>query len=144
MAGLTVDEVFKGSLEKVFQGIKQYDKYPDYLPGVTQIKVLPAKKEGSTCQVRYDLKLIKSFYYTLDMYEESPKSIHWSLDESNLFKVSNGRWDLSADGDDKTNAKYFVEVGFKGFVPGKVVDTLTKANLPLMMKGFQKMINDHS
>ncbi len=144
MAALTVDEVFEGSVDKVFEGIKQYSKYPDYLPGVTQIKVLPAKKEGSSCQVRYDIKLVKSFYYTLDMYEDGPTKIWWSLNESNLLKVSEGSWDLASDGESKTQAKYCIDVTFKGLVPRKIVDTITKANLPLMMKGFQKLINEHS
>lgn len=142
MAELTVEETFEGSIQKAFDGITKYSKYPDYLPGVTQIKVLPAKKEGSSCQVRYDLKIVKSFYYTLDMYEESPGKIWWDLDESNLFKVSKGRWELTKDGADYTKAKYIIDVGFKGFVPGKVVDGITKANLPLMMKGFQKLITE--
>jgi ribosome-associated toxin RatA of RatAB toxin-antitoxin module len=142
VAELTIEEVFAGDIELVFTAIRQYQKYPDYLPGVTKIEVLPAKAPGSACQVRYDLKFIKTFFYTLDMFEEKPKKIWWRLADSNLLQVSNGSWTLSTAADGQTTALYSIEVGFSGFVPGKVVDQITKANLPMMMKGFQRLITD--
>jgi ribosome-associated toxin RatA of RatAB toxin-antitoxin module len=143
VAELTIEEVFTGNVELAFSAIRQYQKYPEYLPGVTKIEVLPAKAPGSVCQVRYDLKFIKTFYYTLDMFEDKPKKIWWNLADSNLLQVSNGSWCLSpASRPDETKAVYTIEVGFSGFVPGKVVDQITKANLPMMMKGFQRLITD--
>jgi ribosome-associated toxin RatA of RatAB toxin-antitoxin module len=145
VAELTTEQVFDGTLAQVFEGIRQYAKYPEYLPGVTAIDVLPAKKAGSTCQVRYELKLIKSFYYTLNMFEDaaakSPR-IWWDLDDSNIMKQSNGSWTFVDAGGGKTKATYMVDVAFSGFVPQKIVDQITKANLPMMMKGFQRLIID--
>lgn len=142
MAELTIEEIFTGDLDLVFTAIRQYQRYPEYLPGVTKIDVLPAKAKGSVCQVRYDLKFIKSFFYTLDMFEDKPNKIWWKLADSNLLQVSNGSWNLVQAGDGQTKALYSIEVAFSGFVPGKVVDQITKANLPMMMKGFQKLITD--
>lgn len=140
MAELTTEHVFEGSREQVFEGIRQFAKYPDYIPGVTKIAVLPAKKPGSTCQVRYDLKLIKTFYYTMNMFEEKPGRLWWDLDDSNIMKKSSGSWTLTEAGPGKTKAIYALDIAFSGFVPQMAVDQITKANLPAMMAGFQKLI----
>ena len=95
MAKLETQATFDGVIDKTFAAIRQYEKYPEYLPGVTNISVLPAKVAKSTCQVRYDLKIIKDFYYVLNMYETEPKKIWWDLGESNLMKESTGSWVLS-------------------------------------------------
>jgi ribosome-associated toxin RatA of RatAB toxin-antitoxin module len=144
VAELTTEQVFDGSPDEVFRGIHCYEKYPEYLPGVTGIKVLPAKVKGSVAQVRYELKLVKSFHYTLNMFEENPNRIWWTLDDSNIMKHNNGGWTLTPAGGEvgKTKAVYALDVGFSGFVPQKIVDQITKANLPAMMKGFQKLIVD--
>lgn len=142
MAELTTQHTFDGAIGEVFAGIRQYSKYPEYLPGVTGVEVLPAKKKGSTCQVRYELKFIKSFYYTLNMFEEGPTRVWWDLDDSNIMKQSIGSWLLKDLGDGRTEATYALDIVFSGMVPQRVVDQITKANLPLMMKGFQKLIID--
>lgn len=143
MPEVSVNHKFSGNIENVFDGIRQYDKYPEYLPGVTKIEVLPASEQGSSCRVRYDLKLVKNFFYILHMFEEKPNKIHWNLDESNIMKTSSGSWQLSEQ-DGETQAIYTVDIAFRGLVPQKIVDQITKANLPLMMSGFQKMIDDQS
>ena len=65
MAALETEHTFEGSLEKVFGAIGQYSKYPQYIPGVTKIEVLPAKVKGSKCQVRYELNIIKTFFLVI-------------------------------------------------------------------------------
>ena len=142
MAQLVTEYVFDAGIDQVFDGIRQYDKYPDYIQGVTGIKVLPPKASGSTCQVRYELKLIKSFHYTLDMFEERPGRIYWHLAESNIMKKSDGSWDFASAGKAKTKATYTLDVVFSGLVPQKIVDQVTKANLPLLMSGMAKLVRD--
>ena len=141
MAKLETNHVFDGKIEDVFNAIGMYDKYPEYIPGVTSIEVLPAKAAGSKCRVRYELNLIKTFYYVLNMYEEKPGRIWWDLEESNIMKVSNGSWQLTADGD-KTKAIYSLEIKFRGLIPSAVTDKIAKTNLPGTMEGFQRLIND--
>lgn len=143
MAELTTDYTFDGTIEQVFAGIRQYSEYPQYLSGVTAIEVLPPVLPGSVCRVRYDLKIIKTFYYTLHMFEESPKRIWWSLEESNIMKKSNGSWAFSDAGEGQTKAVYALDISFKGLVPSAIVDQITKANLPGMLKGMQQLIDDH-
>lgn len=142
MAQLVTEHVFDAGIENVFDGIRQYNQYPDYIQGVTGIKVLPPKKPGSICQVRYELNLIKSFHYTLDMFEEEPRRIYWHLAESNIMKKSDGSWDFAALSEGKTKATYTLDVVFSGFVPQKIVDQVTKASLPLLMAGMAKLVQD--
>lgn len=142
MAELTTEVDFEGTLVQVFEGIRQYTKYPQYLTGVTATEVLPATEKGSVCRVRYDLKLIKSFFYTLNMYEDSPRRIWWTLEDSNLMKQSNGSWTFAEIDGGHTKAIYSLDVAFRGLIPNAIVDQVTKANLPAMMKGFQKLITE--
>ncbi len=143
MAELSTEHVFQGNISDVFRGLKQYALYAKYLPGVTETTILPAKAKGSDCQVRYDLKLIKTFHYTLNMFDDGNHKIWWNLADSNIMKVSNGSWTLTEVDKSHTKAIYTLDVAFSGFVPQKIVDQLTKANLPLMMDGFQKLIKAH-
>jgi ribosome-associated toxin RatA of RatAB toxin-antitoxin module len=144
LAKLETEHVFRGSVDKVFSAIGKYDLYPDYLPGVTKIEVLPAKATGSRCQVRYELNLIKKFYYVLDMFEEAPNRIWWKLDDSNLMKQNDGSWEFTKKSADATKARYTLDVKFKGLVPSSITDQIAKANLPAMLTGFQKLIDDNS
>lgn len=141
MAALTVEHIFRGNIEQVFAGCRQYGEYPKYLPGVSAIEVQPAQVPGSSCRVRYDIKLIKTFYYTLNTFEKPPAKIWWNLSESNLMKKSEGSWQFEDLGDGTTKAIYTLDVGFSGLVPQKIVDQVTRANLPALMSGMQKLID---
>lgn len=141
MAELTTEHTFNGSIDDVFAGIRRFEKYPDHLAGVTGIEVLPPTKPKSIGRVRYELKIIKSFYYTLNMFEEKPNRIWWDLDESNIMKQSTGSWTFKDLGGEKTKATYKLDINFKGLVPSAIVDQITKANLPGMFRGFQDLID---
>lgn len=144
MASLETETTFNGPMESVFDAIKKYDKYPEYLPGVTRIEVLPPKEKGSVCQVRYELNIVKTFFYVLNMFEDGPKKIWWTLDDSNILKGNNGSWAFKTKGKEKnkTQAAYKLDIKFKGLIPSVITDQVAKANLPLMMIGFQKLIDD--
>ncbi len=144
MAKLKTEHVFTGNLEKVFAGICEFKKYPKYLPGVTKIEVLPAQEKNSICQVRYELNIIKTFYYVLNMFEEKPNKIWWELSESNLMNKNDGSWTFKEKKDGSTKATYTLDLQFKGLVPSAITDRVAKANLPAMMEGFQKLIDENN
>jgi ribosome-associated toxin RatA of RatAB toxin-antitoxin module len=141
MAALVHEHVFDGDIQKVFKGICQFDQYSEHLPGVTGIQVLDATQKDSVCRVRYELKIIKEFYYTLHMFIKEPEKIFWQLDESNVLITNNGSWTLSAKSKKKTTAVYSLDVSFKGLVPKMLTDKIAAANLPNMFAGFQKIID---
>lgn len=141
MATLETQHIFQGNLNKVFAAIGQYEKYSSYLPAVTSTRRLPPQVSGSNVAVRYELNLIKTFYYVLNMFEVEPNHIHWSLQESNIMTLNNGSWDFTADGDHRTKAIYRAEIKFKGLIPSKITDQVIKSNVDGMFAGFQKLID---
>ncbi len=140
MAKLTTNHLFNGSIKQVFKALSSYEKYPEYIPGVNEIKVLPSDKEGVSCQVRYEVKVIKTIFYTLEMHVEEPNKIWWSLVDSNILKKNDGSWTLKKR-KNGVDAEYCLDVAFKGFVPKAITDKVTQANLPGMFKGFQDLID---
>ncbi len=141
MAELEKKHVFDGSLERVFTAISQFEKYPEYLPGVTSIQILPAVEPESFCQIRYELNFIKTFHYVLNMYQDKPQKICWTLAESNIFKENSGHWQFKKKSAETTEAIYNVNVKFKGLIPSAITDQIAKANIPLMFSGFQRLID---
>lgn len=141
MSGVQTEHVFEGSREKVFKAITSYRDYPGNVPFVQKITVLPPAAAGSAALVRYDLNLIKQFFYSLNMYHDEPGSIRWDLHESDILKVSQGSWQLSPVGKSKTKATYTVEVAARVLVPKLIVNQLTKTALPATLEGFQKLID---
>jgi coenzyme Q-binding protein COQ10 len=137
MAAAQTTEVFNCSPDEFFEIISDYEKYPEFLSEVKAAKILEAK-EGKKL-VEFQVALIKSFSYRLWMLEERPNKISWSLESGDLFKVSNGFWELKEEAG-RTRALYSVDASFKVFVPGPVAKALVNVNLPNMMSSYQKRV----
>ncbi len=145
MAELETTHVFNGTMERVFKGLGMFDLYSKYIPGVSSIKVekAPAGSKAQ-CLVRYEINIVKTFHYTLEMFLQAPNKISWSMVDSNLMKQNDGSWTLESGADGTTNSTYRLEIKFKGLVPSMITDQVAKANLPLMFAGFQKLIDENT
>jgi hypothetical protein len=142
MAELEVKHAFNGDVNKVFRALGQFELYPEFIPGVTATKVLPPSAGSKAkCLVRTELNIVKTFYYTIEVFDDAPNRIWWNLIDSNLMKTNNGSWNLSTGATNETIAIYKLDVGFRGLVPSMITDKIAKANLPAMFDGFQKLIN---
>jgi len=142
MAELETSHIFKGHINKVFAALGQYQRYPEFIPGVTGIKVLPPPAGSQAkCLVRYEINIVKTFFYTIEMFDNGKDRIWWTMTDSNLMKKNNGEWLLSDRSGTETNANYKLDVTFKGLVPSMITDQVAKANLPGMFAGFQKLID---
>ena len=144
MAKVETQHQFNGTISQVFNGVCQYAEYPDYVPGVTSTQILPAQEPGSSCQVRYEINLVKKFYYVLNMFESEPNVISWTLAESNVMKVNNGEWRFQELSKKKVLADYQVEATFRGLVPKALTDKVAKASIPGMLEGLQALIDAQS
>jgi coenzyme Q-binding protein COQ10 len=141
MAAVETTHVFKGQINKVFDALGQYQRYPEFIPGVTGIKILPAPTHSEAkCLVRYEINIVKTFFYTLEMFDNGKNRIWWTMVDSNLMKKNDGEWSLSEQGTEETIATYKLDIAFKGLVPSMITDQVAKANLPGMFIGFQKLI----
>ncbi|MCB0407884.1 MAG: SRPBCC family protein [Bdellovibrionales bacterium] len=137
MAGAETKENFPCSVENFYSIITDYEKYSEFLDEVDGCRVVETKENKKLVEFR--VKVIKEFTYRLWITEEPPHRIHWVFDSGDLFKVSNGSWDLKEQGG-QCVAHYAVDAKFKVFVPGPIAKTLVKVNLPNMMKNYHSRV----
>jgi ribosome-associated toxin RatA of RatAB toxin-antitoxin module len=136
MAIVKKTEIFDVDAESLYQVIIDYESYPEFVDGVSDINVL---KESSTgASVEYSLNLIKTFTYVLEMKHEKNKSVSWKLKEGDIFKGNTGSWHLKDLGNGKTEVTYELEVDFKVFAPKMITDKLVANNVPSMLKAYHE------
>ncbi len=144
MSTLKTEHIFVGSIESVFSGIRQFKKYPKYLPGVTGATIYPPTRKGSVLMARFEIDMVKTFYYTLSFFETPPTKIWWDLEDSNLMAKNKGSWELSPKGPDKTLAIYTLESEFDSFIVDALAGSMSESMMPSILEAFQKMITDHA
>lgn len=136
MASVSRTETFDVEIEKLYNVIINYDSYPDFVDGVSSIKVLEQTDAGA--RVEYGLNLIKKFKYILNLTHQSPTSVSWEFESGDLFKKNNGSWELVDLGNGQTEVTYSLDVDVKGFVPKSIISKLTDSSLPAMMKSYRE------
>ncbi len=141
MAKVSSEVLVAVPLERFFELVRDYDRYPEFVPGVKKCR---ARRDASGAEVDYELDVgIKTIAYTLRLAEEPPRRVSWSLVRGEWMKVSNGSWDLSDEGG-KTRAVYTVEIQIAKppLVPqslvDRVTDELTRVQLPRMLEAFRR------
>jgi ribosome-associated toxin RatA of RatAB toxin-antitoxin module len=140
MAKAEIHEIVSADKDKLFQAISRYEDYPQF---VENCKSATVERKGSgKARVAYHVSLIKDVHYTIDHTEDAAAGIvAWTLVESDTFKTNTGRWELKALGPGKTDVKYFLELDFKIFVPGMILNKLIKGPLTSMVKSFVDRAN---
>jgi ribosome-associated toxin RatA of RatAB toxin-antitoxin module len=136
MATATRTEVVDVDINKLYDVIVDYAKYPSFVDGVSDVKVI--SQSETSAKVEYSVNMIKSFKYTLATSQTRPTKISWTLDSGDLFKKNAGEWKLKDLGNGKTEVTYTLEVDFKMFAPNSILTALTQKNLPVMMESFFK------
>ena len=136
MANANRTEVFDVAIDKIYSVMVDYEKYPEFVTGVSEIEVL--EKTDTHARVRYNINFIKNFNYILKLTQEAPNSLSWELESGDLFKVNSGKWTFKDLGNEKTEATFESEVAFKVFAPKMVVNKLVGSSLPVMMGEYHK------
>ena len=136
MATATRTEIVDVEINKLYDVIVDYAKYPDFVDGVSSTKVI--SQNDTSAKVEYSVNMIKSFKYTLATTQVKPTKVSWVLDSGDLFKKNDGQWILKDLGGGKTEVTYTLEVDFKMFAPNSILTALTQKNLPVMMESFFK------
>jgi coenzyme Q-binding protein COQ10 len=140
--GSVAREVWIGApIDRVFDVIADYARYPEFVPGVKGCRPLPAS--GGIRHVEYEVDLgIRRVRYVLALREQRPTRIEWSLLSGEFFSRSDGSWELSPERGG-TRARYAldVQVNRPPLVPKMVVDRvveeLTRVQLPLILEAFR-------
>jgi coenzyme Q-binding protein COQ10 len=138
MARADRTEVYDVPVEKFYQAIIDYKKYPDFVDGMKSVLVEKESAEGGT--VKFTINIIKEISYTINLKHIPNKEVSWTLVTGDMMKVNNGKWTLKDLGGGKTEVNYNLEIEFKGFLPGlgMIEKTLVSTNLPMTMKAFSK------
>jgi len=139
MAEVSKEILIDCAPERLFDVIIDYARYPEFVPGIKACRVLP----GKGGQVEYQLDLgLKRITYVLRHLEQRPVRISWSLVSGDTLKVSNGSWELTAEGSG-TRARYSVDIQIAKppLIPQGVIDKLTdemtRVQLPKTLEAFK-------
>ncbi len=140
MAVVTKQALIDAPLDRFYDVVVDYERYPEFVPGIRRCRV---RNGGGEKQVEDELDLgIRRIKYVLRHEEQRPRRVSWSLVSGDMLKVSNGSWDLS-DEQGKTRAIYSVEVQVARppLVPqalvDRVSDELTRVQLPRTLEAFK-------
>lgn len=136
MATASRTEVVDVDINKLYNVLADYAKYPEFVDGVSEIKVI--SQNETSAKVEYGINMIKSFKYIINIKQDRPTNISWTLDSGDLFKKNNGEWKLKDLGNGKTEVTYSLDLDFKMFAPSSILSALTSKNLPVMMESFFK------
>ncbi|MFA6239169.1 MAG: SRPBCC family protein [Bacteriovorax sp.] len=136
MASASRTEVVDVDINKLYDVLIDYKKYPEFVDGVNEIKVL--SQNDTSAKVEYGINMIKSFKYIINIKQERPTRLSWTLDSGDLFKKNDGEWKLKDLGNGKVEVTYSLDLDFKMFAPSSILSALTSKNLPVMMESFFK------
>ena len=141
MAAVKQEIVIDVPVERFYDVVIDYARYPEFVPGIKACR--PRPERAGIREVEYELDLgIKRIRYVLRHEEIRPTRVAWSLVSGEMMKVSSGSWDLvPADG--RTKALYAVEVllAKPPLVPQAVIDKvseeLNRVQLPRILHAFK-------
>ncbi|NMO14088.1 SRPBCC family protein [Pyxidicoccus fallax] len=136
MPGATRTIVINAPVEKVFDVITQYERYPEFLPEVKEIRT--SNRQGNTVEVHYKVDVVKTVNYSIRVTEERPKRMAWSFIKGEVMKDNKGSWVLEPEGEGKTRATYTVEMALGALVPKAIVNALVDTSLPKMLDAFKR------
>ncbi|HNR29611.1 MAG TPA: SRPBCC family protein [Candidatus Hydrogenedentes bacterium] len=134
MPSATRTETFDVSPDVFYQVIVDYKLYPEFADNVVKTQVLKVRDDGA--RVKFFVHLIREFNYTLDLYHDPLKRVHWNLVRGDLFSKMDGSWDLKKRGKRKVEVTYSLDIEPKLFVPRMIINRLVSYNLPRVMTNF--------
>ena len=120
-------------IETVYQVVSDLEAYPEFLSTTDEVEV---SRENGQLEAVFSVNVVKKVSYTLVFTEEAPKRLSWRLKEASFMKKNNGEWELESIDENKTQAKYKIDVEFGWMVPKKLVGMLTETQLPELLRAF--------
>jgi len=136
MPGATRTIVINAPVEKVFDVISNFERYPEFLPEVKEIRT--SNRQGDTVDVHYKVDVVKTIRYTIRAVQERPRRLAWTYVEGEVMKDNKGSWLLEPEGEGKTRATYNVEMALGALVPKAIVNALVDTSLPKMLEAFKR------
>ena len=122
-------------IERVFDVIVDYERYPEFLPEMKAVRIL-SRHDGGVALVRFELELIVRIQYTLRLQEDAPYALTWSLHDAKMLASMDGSWALARSPEGQTSATYGLEVKLRGMIPQSVSSRLMGTTLPQTLERF--------
>lgn len=125
----------RAPIETVFQVIRDFGSYPDFLNTTETAK---EKKLKSGVQVDFTVRVVKTIHYTLKFKIEEPHTIEWELVRGDLMKKNTGAWRLKKLSESLTETTYEIDIDFGWLVPKIILEQVTKTQLPETLDAFKE------
>lgn len=130
------------SIKSLYETVKDFASYPQFVTGVKRTQFLESKAEGLK-KVLFDLEMIKPISYIINVrefYDEQKglASVSWELESSDFITKNNGGWQFKALSANETEVTYRLDVEFRFPVPGFILKNLIKTTLPQTIKEFSQ------
>lgn len=126
-------------VEKVFDVVADVASYPQFLDGLGMVGVEILDSGDDFQVVKHAVKKMGTVVsYTLRYSLQKPEKITWSFVEGQMMKDNRGSWEFTGLGDDRTRARYQVEVRFGMLVPKSLVNAMVAKELPQMLEAFKQ------
>jgi len=138
MPGASRSIVINAPPDKVFDVIVSYEKYPEFMKEVKEIKT--SNRKGNQVDVQYKVDLMKSIRYSLRMTEERPLKVSWTFIEGEFMKDNKGSWVLEPSGDSQTKATYTIEMALGPLIPKTIVNAMVENQLPKMLEDMKRRV----
>lgn len=127
--------VINAPIDRVFDVIVDYERYPEFLPEMKHVEII--SRHDGVSVVSFELEIIMRLGYTLRLQEDRPHAVTWSLDNAKMMAANDGAWRLEALGDEQTRATYGLEVKLRGLIPKSVSTRLVGTTLPETLSRFK-------
>ncbi len=130
------DIVIDAPIERVFDVIADYQRYPEFLPDMKAVTVHSRHDDGVLI-AEFELELIMRISYTLRLTEDRPHRVRWALESAKMMTQNDGGWTLGSTDDGHTRAVYDLDVTLRGLIPRSVSDRLVGQTLPQTLGRFK-------
>jgi coenzyme Q-binding protein COQ10 len=127
--------VINAPIDRVFDVIVDYERYPEFLSDMRQVQLV--SRNDGVALVAFELELIMRIGYTLRLVEDRPISVQWTLEKAKMMSANEGGWKLEDLGGGKTRATYGLEIKLKGLIPKSVSSRLIGTTLPDTLQRFK-------
>lgn len=138
MASAKTTEIFNFPAQQIYDVIKDFDKYSEFLPEVKSSKVI--EDLGKKKIVEMSVSMIKDFTYSIIATLDEPNGLSWVFNQGDVFKSNSGSWKLKPISDQQTQVTYEVSADFKIFVPSMISKKMIEVSLPKMMQSYKDRI----
>jgi ribosome-associated toxin RatA of RatAB toxin-antitoxin module len=130
--------VIEAPIEKAFEVIADYEKYPEFLPEVKKAKI--ERAQGNVTQVTYTVDIkAKLITYTLEHTARPPDQLIWTMLRGEMMKANDGAWVLKTV-PSGTEATYRIDLKLGALVPSMIERLLAEQSLPGLLQNFKKRI----